>query len=174
MMTGAHRRRNVVHGLMLLCMALHPLMVKAGDGLDTLFTTPEERQRLDAIRKGGRPVPVLVPKPVVIRPQKSPTQVRLDGVVIRPDGVNTVWVGDNQPVASRKSISGLLVDPSRAKGAEVTVQAGGKDRVLKPGQAIDMRNNRISEAQNPQLPPTDVTGDCRRRRLPSGHLEIRC
>jgi hypothetical protein len=69
--------------------------------LGTLFTTPEERARLDRLRRGepdaaGLPVRIGAP--------------RLTGFVRRSDGRNTVWI-DGAPVPMASPESARLLDP---------------------------------------------------------------
>jgi hypothetical protein len=76
--------------------------------LGTLFTTPEERARLDRLRRGepdaGAPESARAPNPT------------LTGYVKRSDGRNTVWI-DGAPVPVSRPGSGALLDP-RAVGAQ--------------------------------------------------------
>jgi hypothetical protein len=75
--------------------------------LGTLFTSPEERARLDRLRRG--------------EPEGSTLQVErtrersLTGFVKRSDGRNTVWI-DGVPMPVSRPGSGELLDP-RAVGS---------------------------------------------------------
>lgn len=62
--------------------------------LGTLFHTPEERARLDRLRRGELPEPA----EGTAREQRTPA---VTGYVRRSDGRNTVWV-DGTPVATKK------------------------------------------------------------------------
>jgi hypothetical protein len=87
----------------------------------TLFTTPEERARLDRIRRGDPPVG-----------EATPTGGRtgapvMTGYVKRSDGRNTVWI-DGSPVAVGKD-SAALLDPravDRPVPAEGAMHVEGK------------------------------------------------
>ena len=67
----------------------------AADPLGTLFTTPEERARLDQLRRG---------EPVGAEPLARAHEPRITGFVKRSDGRNTVWIdGLAVPVRSREA-----------------------------------------------------------------------
>jgi hypothetical protein len=93
-----------------LLLALGALAAPAAPALElgTLFTTPEERVRLDKLRRGE---PDSVPAGEAAR-APNPT---LTGFVKRSDGRNTVWI-DGTPVPVSRPGSGALLDP-RAVGA---------------------------------------------------------
>ncbi len=76
--------------------------------LGTLFTTPEERARLDRLRRGE---PEAAASTGSVR-EVAPT---LTGFVKRSDGRNTVWI-DGTPVPVSRPGSGALLDP-RAVGS---------------------------------------------------------
>jgi hypothetical protein len=89
--------------------------------LGTLFTTPEERARLDRIRRGDPPAG-----------EETATSGRtsapvMTGYVKRSDGRNTVWI-DGSPVAVGKD-SAALLDPravDRPMPAEGAMHVEGK------------------------------------------------
>jgi hypothetical protein len=91
--------------------ALAALALSAGcaagatlDTLGTLFTTPQERERLDRLRRGEPGTQVGVDN--AGRPEPAVT-----GFVRRSDGRNTIWI-DGTPVAVRRSGADPLLDPS--------------------------------------------------------------
>ncbi|HLX23030.1 MAG TPA: hypothetical protein VKR38_06775 [Usitatibacter sp.] len=89
--------------------------------LGTLFTTPEERARLDRIRRGDPPVGEVSPTG-----NRSGVPV-MTGYVKRSDGRNTVWI-DGSPVAVGKE-SAALLDPravDRPAPAEGPMHVEGK------------------------------------------------
>lgn len=82
--------------------------------LGTLFTTPEERDRLDRLRRG---------EPPVAAANQDPTRApQVTGFVKRSDGRNTVWI-DGVPVAV-----------GRREAARVLEQGGEKPRKADPGE----------------------------------------
>jgi hypothetical protein len=89
--------------------------------LGTLFTTPEERARLDRLRRGDPPASETSQ---VSGRTNAPV---MTGYVKRSDGRNTVWI-DGSPVAVGKESSALL-DPravDRPVPAEGAMQVEGK------------------------------------------------
>jgi hypothetical protein len=77
------------------------------DGLGTLFTTPQERDRLERLRRGDPETQATVDE--TGRPQPTVT-----GFVRRSDGRNTVWI-DGTPLAVRRGADPLL-DPDFVGG----------------------------------------------------------
>jgi len=78
--------------------------------LGTLFTTPEERARLDRLRRGEPDTAT-----AGVETAREPV---VTGYVKRSDGRNTVWI-DGVPVATRGAHAPLL-DPR-------AVKPGGRD-----------------------------------------------
>ncbi|HEY2629203.1 MAG TPA: hypothetical protein VGI57_08740 [Usitatibacter sp.] len=87
--------------LLLAALCLAAAAAGAAD-LGTLFTTPEERARLDRIRRGDP----LVTEGTVPAGTRAPV---VTGYVKRSDGRNTVWI-DGSPVAVSRG-SAALLDP---------------------------------------------------------------
>jgi len=99
--------RRLAASLALLACAAHAAE------LGTLFTTPEERARLDRLRRGEADTATAGG---VVEPQREPV---ITGYVKRSDGRNTVWI-DGVPVAARGNSAKLLDDPH-------AVKPGGRD-----------------------------------------------
>ena len=118
------------------------------DDLGRLFTTPEERQMLEALRnqppRAEAPAEPLEPE--ALAPEPPPVQsVRVDGFVSRSRGNNTVWInginsltgdlGSQQVDVSVRGIRGQTV-PVRVQNSPVGVG-------LKPGQTFDPSASRV-------------------------------
>lgn len=112
--------RNSAAFIALVLLAGHAL---AADELGTLFTTPQERARLDKLRR-GEPVTPVNEAGVVSRHKPSIT-----GYVQRSDGRDTVWI-DGRPV----------------------VVAGPAARALEPGIVRSHPSERVIKVE-PQDPP---------------------
>ena len=86
--------------------------------LGTLFTTPEERERLDRLRRGEPDVPQASPE--------HPRNPVLTGFVKRSDGRNTVWIDGVPRAVGRKDAEALLqpnaVDSSSGAAPKVRVR----------------------------------------------------
>lgn len=104
-----------------------------------LFTTPAERQQLDALRQQGRtgvaPAPVAAPEPPAA-PLPPPAPVELDGVLRRSNGQATIWI-DGEPRE--------LALPAGAPGGPVAVDIDGRRITIKPGQRYDATNGTVQD-----------------------------
>jgi len=87
--------------------------------LGTLFTTPEERARLDRLRRGDASA-----GEVASTPSRANAPV-VTGYVKRSDGRNTVWI-DGEPVSVGRDGAALL-DPRAV------------DRPVSPDGALEIR-----------------------------------
>jgi hypothetical protein len=74
------------------------------DTLGTLFTTPQERERLERLRRGE-------PDATGVSEGSERTQPAITGFVRRSDERNTVWI-DGVPVPVRRPGSGALLQPN--------------------------------------------------------------
>ena len=118
------------------------------DDLGRLFTTPEERQMLEALRNQPRraeapPEPL---EPEVLAPKPPPVQsVRVDGFVSRSRGNNTVWInGTNSLTGDLRSHQvGVNVRGIRGQTVPVRVQNSPVGVGLKPGQSYDPSASRV-------------------------------
>ena len=104
--------------LVLLCALLcGPAAASAAPDIGTLFHTPEERARLDQLRRGESPDAAPAPGEA-----RTPA---VTGYVRRSDGRNTVWV-DGSPLATRDDPRKF--DP-RTLPRRAPAQAPAKDAV---------------------------------------------
>ena len=74
--------------------------------LRTLFHTPEERERLDRMRRGEPPEP----------PRTQRAAPVVNGFVKRSDGRNTVWI-DGKPFAMSDPAAAPFMDPQKVRDA---------------------------------------------------------
>ncbi len=128
-------------------LGLLSLGIRADD-LGRLFTTPEEREMLEALRHRS-PRPEAPPEPLeteALAPEPPPVQsVRVDGFVSRSRGNNTVWIngtnsltgdlGSQQVDVNVRGIRGQTV-PLRVQNSPVGIG-------LKPGQSFDPTDSRV-------------------------------
>ena len=96
----AVRDRARVRGLLTGLLLAVPLACGAVD-FGTLFHTPEERQRLDRLRR-GEPA-----EPTIAAPRAAPA---VTGYVKRSEGRHTLWV-DGVPVPTDNPRIDKLLDP---------------------------------------------------------------
>ena len=92
----------------------------AADDLGVLFHSPEERARLDRLRKGD-PVETVSAGPVAAKPE-------ITGYVRRSDGKSTVWI-NGVPVTVAGARGDALLDPRTVRSPDnVRIERG------KPGE----------------------------------------
>jgi hypothetical protein len=130
---------SVTISVCLSSLSWNAYAVGDADGLNRLFTDQETRARIDAARKGD---------PVIEKDDKngSTGKIRVDGVVIRENGDNVVWVnGEND--RNSGNIGGIYVRSSQVnrKDYRVPVRLDGKTVRLKPGQVWNDENGKISD-----------------------------
>ena len=90
----------------ILSLVLMVSGMAVADELRTLFHTPEERARLDRLRRGE--------PPEASHAERRAPQVT--GFVKRSDGRDTVWI-DGRPVAMSGAASKALTDSRKAREA---------------------------------------------------------
>ncbi len=73
------------------------------DALGTLFTTAQERERLERLRRGE-------PETLAAPDAAGRARPTITGFVRRSDGRNTVWI-DGSPMRVRRPGAGALLEP---------------------------------------------------------------
>ena len=91
-------------GLAIAALLLAASGASAAPELRTLFHSPQERERLDRLRRGE-------PMEAILAPRRAPT---ITGFVKRSDGRNTVWI-DGTPVPMTGAASAPLTDPAKVR-----------------------------------------------------------
>lgn len=145
------RHRNLAVLSCLLAMA--PLASLAGEPLGRLFTTPEQRQALDAGRTPAdadwEPAPA-----EASGPQPVDGQVVVNGVIRRSQGPDVVWV-NGSPAGAQGRIR-LRSGPDRSGRVILEDAAMGVSARLKAGQFWEPANGRVDECRGcdrPSAPP---------------------
>lgn len=130
-----------------LLVSAVPVTAVAADDLGRLFTTPKQRAVLDNIRRK--------PGYKMRRKKKSSSAnntvrkgLEIDGVVIRDDGKNTVWINGKSNLKTNSPQAGVHVQQSRISSDSVTVTISNPNKriTLKPGQSIDPVTGRVRES----------------------------
>lgn len=117
-----------------------------------LFTTPEQRERLDRIRAEATAEelarePEPEPEPAATTAPKPPPRVHLRGFVRRSNGPSAVWVNSGNTLQGTAVGEGLTA--GRVEGATVVVTLpGGKQVRLKPGQTWDPESGTVIDVQS--------------------------
>jgi hypothetical protein len=96
-----------VRRIVATAFALAACAAGAADTLGTLFTTAEERDRLDRLRRG---------EPVTASQAAPPRPAEVTGFVQRSDGRNTVFI-DGVPTPTRSSKAAPLLEPDAVQGS---------------------------------------------------------
>lgn len=112
-MRTALPRRSVAAAACLACA------IASAAELGTLFSTPEERDRLDRLRRGEPPVAAAT--------REASRSPQVTGFVKRSDGRNTVWI-DGVPVAVGRREAARVLEQGDKPGAraarEVHIERG--------------------------------------------------
>lgn len=118
-----------------------PLTAFADNGdapIGRLFTDPVERTRMDRYRSGEKP------RETVEKPSVS--SVRVDGVMMRSDGENVIWLNGKDTLDSDR-INGIRVEPDAVDGdrLEVPVRVDGQRVRIKPGQRWTQGTGKVAD-----------------------------
>ncbi|MGD2054202.1 MAG: hypothetical protein PVG45_08850 [Gammaproteobacteria bacterium] len=108
------------------------------ENLGTLFTDTGQREKLEAVRRGT----------YLEEAEKNSrvSNVRVDGIMIRNDGQNVVWVNGVSTLKS-SSIEGIKVNADAADkdSQKVPVNIDGKRVYVKPGQIWSEGTGRVTD-----------------------------
>lgn len=130
-------------------LALVPALAAAAEA--RLFTTSEQRERLDRLRAEATAEELAreaEPEPEAQVAQEEepppPPRVHLRGFVRRSDGPSAVWVNEGSSI---KGIGeGIRIDSGRIQGGSVVVRLPDGRRVrLKPGQTWDPEGETVTD-----------------------------
>lgn len=133
-----------------------------------LFSTPEQRSYLDALRESKKNEPEVAEptnlKPVTIikrRPVVLPKAINVQGFVKRNDGKSsTVWVNGEalQEYSKNKEVQvGRL--PKHSNRIPIRLPANGKRLTLKAGQTYHPATNKIRESRTAVQGNAGTIGD---------------
>jgi len=108
-------------------MPEHAISEDGVEGLGRLFVDVEQREKLEAVRRGTYALEV--------EEENRVSNVRLDGVMMRSGGDNVVWI-NGESTLDGKPVKGVNVNPATADNETYNVQVNidGKRVNLKPGQ----------------------------------------
>ncbi|MGQ0593888.1 MAG: hypothetical protein ACT4QB_14955 [Gammaproteobacteria bacterium] len=117
--------------------------------LGRLFTTPEEREMLEALRRQP-PKPQTEAAPVgppAVEPQPPASNVTMNGLVRRSRGRGMVWVNGMTSLEGDLDAQGIEVDVGALRGTTLPVRIGNAPLAvgLKPGQTYDTEEAQVRE-----------------------------
>ena len=127
MFNTVNKLRNLLTLLTLLLMPQHAISADEVEGLGRLFVDVEQREKLEAVRRGTYEKE--------IEQENRVSNVRINGVMMRSDGENVVWInGEN--TLDGEPVKGVKVNPETADSETYNIQVliDGKRVKLKPGQ----------------------------------------
>lgn len=138
------RRGRIAQVVVSLLLAAVPCVVTAGftDGLGRLFMTGQERTEIDRLRASG---PRSEDPASSMSPNRfSSAALRLDGVVRRSDGPDTLWVnGEHMAGDGRMDARDRVRVPAASAGRSIW---------MKPGQVFDPDNGAVRESYQASQP----------------------
>ncbi len=108
------------------------------DKLGRLFTDAGQRQKLDAVRRGTYQEEA--------EQSSATTNVRVNGVMMRSNGENVVWVNGESTLDNGFS-KGVKVNPKAAdrETYKVPVRVDGKRIQIKPGQSWSQGEDQVKD-----------------------------
>ena len=131
----------------LLCMALPAQAQNTRPQIGRLFSSPDERESLDQLRKDEevRPAKADDPERIQARKQLS-VELTLDGYVKHKGGKATTWINQRDQY-DHEMPQGVIVLGREAQLPSVPLLLeSGKRIQLKPGQTYDVVKDRVREA----------------------------
>jgi hypothetical protein len=132
-------RTVLCSGALLMALAFKPVMSQDGvENLGTLFTDSGQREKLEAVRRGT----------YMEEAEKNSrvSNVRIDGVMMRSDGHNVVWVNGTSTM-DNSSIEGIRINADAADkdSQKIPVTVDGKRVYVKPGQIWSEGTGRVTD-----------------------------
>ncbi|MCO6412947.1 MAG: hypothetical protein J5I92_09400 [Thiogranum sp.] len=115
----------------------------AADPYGTLFTTPEQRARLDAARNGAA-IAAAAPdqgQGVTVKPEA----LKLNGTLVSSFGNKEVWV-NGEPRLQGTDATGPRVQVLHPDRVRLQTSAGAAVHDMKPGQVLDPGTGQLREA----------------------------
>ena len=122
-------------------------------GAGRLFSTPEERARLDALRRrpeGRPPPPAPPPAPSLLPARAGPGAgrpgLRLDGVVLRSLGRDAAWVNGERVFGGGRTREGVRILGAEGRSLRLALPDGAGTIRLRAGQRLDPVTGVVREA----------------------------
>lgn len=141
-----HRHISPVYALCFIFLFLSHTAFAFG----VLMTTPQQRAELDLHRN----TPGQLPIPAMTHADKPGEQViKLDGLVKRPNGPNSIWV--NGHFKQEASVSGVFIDANKVVDSAIFLKLtpGSSPLFVKPGQRLNIDNGDVTEKYREKVQP---------------------
>ena len=138
-----------------------------------LFSTPNQRQQLDELRKNQTDIKIEVTDAELAVDQNpivetaATGELRLKGLVYRNDGKNTAWINDSNSYEGDLSSQYTGVNEDSVDADEVVIEMGGADSgklSLKVGESFNPADGSVRDLiqepekvlEKPPIPPDGV------------------
>lgn len=95
------------------------------DHFGRLFTTPEQRSEMDALRYAEEPEPrqeVLIPEPENVEPETALSPIRLRGIIRRGDSEPVYWINDSNSMQADFLQENITVMPGQSGNEGVKIR----------------------------------------------------
>lgn len=153
------------HYILILTIPFLPGMTLAESSsypFDKAFTTQEQRQILDRLRKEKQygEGQQIESKQTSDKPKSN--SFTISGIVIREDGRHMVWVNGKSELTQENSQSDLVVGNPTKYSKQVPLSSSEKSKSLKPGQTWIVNSNQVKEGyefKTAKKAPAIVVGD---------------
>ena len=136
------------------------LPVQGAESFGRLFTSPAQRERLDAMRRTGPEITVEISDAELelsntVQEQAPLNAITLKGVVYRGGGASTAWVNDSNTYEGNIAAQDIQVPETRIGKDHVEMSISGNQSVirLRVGESYDPATDRkidLSEDLQPQ------------------------
>jgi len=122
-----------LYTIIILSLVLGPAM--AADDFGRLFTTPEQRRALDAVRYQKETVQVEIPNEQEMAGGEDTARepvapIRLRGLVYRKDGRSAAWINDASTLKGDLSLEDIQVDTDDISSGQVSIKLPTEDRTI--------------------------------------------
>lgn len=108
-----------------------------------IFTSDEERERLDRARKSGEDLQAELGPEVAKLAETKYQRIEFSGYILDDEGKSVVWVNGKSDVSGKPA--GIITSAPRSNRDDINVIHQGKRERLKPGQAWLLDNGVVKE-----------------------------
>jgi hypothetical protein len=130
-----------------LIFPVQSMAIKANnvENLMTFFTTPNERNKLDAMRNKGQFDNKSTIKGSAVSIIPEPTKIELKGVMTRENGKAVVWINNGNTLKSNRIDQQISVKTRSIKKGQlnISLKASQQRLRMKPGQQWNESDNKI-------------------------------
>ena len=122
----------------------------SAEGLGRLFSTPQERDRLDTLRRTGEQRALSGSETRVDSPLLT-SRLTVNGLVMRERGPDSVWINGERVSRGRSTREGIRAQGKAGARVHVILPHDAGSVLLKAGQKVDLTTGSIRDAYEPDL-----------------------